>query len=264
MSTTLPIDAAATAPPVERASSALPRHVAIIMDGNGRWAERRGKPRNYGHRMGASAVRATVEHCLRRGIPHLTLFAFSSENWARPAGEVSALMALFLKALDREVGQLDRHGVRIDFIGDRSAFSEPLRERMRHAVALTRGNTAIRVNVAVNYGGRWDLAEACRRLAEKAMRGEIDPTTIDAATVAAEVALADQPEPDLFIRSGGDRRISNFLLWQLAYTELVFIDTLWPDFGAADLDRAFAEYAARERRFGMTGDQVRAAAGAAS
>jgi undecaprenyl diphosphate synthase len=264
MSTTLPIDPAAAALPVEPAASRLPRHVAIIMDGNGRWAERRGKPRSYGHRVGARAVRATVEHCLRRGIPHLTLFAFSSENWARPAGEVNALMSLFLKALDREVDQLGRHGVRIDFIGDLSAFSEPLQARMRHAVALTRGNSAIRVNVAVNYGGRWDLAAACRRLAEKATRGEIDPKTIDVATVAAEMALADQPEPDLFIRSGGDQRISNFLLWQLAYTELVFIDTLWPDFSAADLDRAFAEYAARERRFGMTGDQVRAASGAAS
>lgn len=232
------------------------------MDGNGRWAERRGKPRNFGHRMGASAVRATVEHCLRRGIPHLTLFAFSSENWARPAGEVSALMALFLKALDREVGQLDRHGVRIDFIGDPSAFSEPLRERMRHAIELTRRNSAISVNVAVNYGGRWDLAAACRRLAERAVRGELDPASIDVAALGAEVALAGQPEPDLFIRSGGDQRISNFLLWQLAYTELVFTETLWPDFGAADLDRAFAEYAARERRFGMTGAQVRAAAGA--
>lgn len=264
MSTPFPSDAAAVAPALAPVTGPLPRHVAIIMDGNGRWAERRGKPRNFGHRMGAKAVRATVEHCMRRGIPHLTLFAFSSENWARPAGEVSALMGLFLKALDREVGQLDRHGVRIDFIGDTSAFSEPLRERMRHAVELTRGNTAIRVNVAVNYGGRWDLAAACRRLAERAARGELDPATIDVATVSAEVAMADQPEPDLFIRSGGDHRISNFLLWQLAYTELVFTETLWPDFGAADLDRAFAEYTARERRFGMTGEQVRAAAGASS
>ena len=241
------------------AAAPLPRHVAIIMDGNGRWAERRGKPRNYGHRIGASAVRATVEHCLRRGIPHLTLFAFSSENWARPAGEVSALMGLFLKALDREVGQLDRHGVRLDFIGDPSAFSEPLRERMLHATQLTRVNTAIRVNIAVNYGGRWDLATACRRLAERVARGEIDPAAINVSLLSAEVALADQPEPDLFIRSGGDRRISNFLLWQLAYTELVFSDTLWPDFGAADLDRAFEDFASRQRRFGLTGEQVRTA-----
>jgi undecaprenyl diphosphate synthase len=243
------------------AATSLPVHVAIIMDGNGRWAERRGKPRNYGHRMGASAVRATVEHCLRCGIRHLTLFAFSSENWARPAGEVSALMGLFLKALDREVGQLARHGVRLSFIGDPSAFSEPLQERMRHAAELTRPNTAIRVNIAVNYGGQWDIAAACRRLAERAARGELDPATINVATLSTEVALADQPSPDLFIRSGGDRRISNFLLWQLAYTELVFVDTLWPDFGAADLDRAFEEYASRERRFGLTGEQVRAATG---
>jgi undecaprenyl diphosphate synthase len=239
----------------------LPRHVAIIMDGNGRWAALRGKPRTYGHRMGASAVRATVEHCLRRGIPHLTLFAFSSENWSRPASEVGALMALFLKALDREVGQLSRHGVRLEFIGDSTAFSEPLRERMRHAVELTRDNRAIRVNVAVNYGGRWDIANACRRLAERVARGELEPAAIDVAAVGAGMALADQPEPDLFIRSGGDQRISNFLLWQLAYTELVFIDTLWPDFGAADLDRALAAYAGRERRFGMTGEQIRAAGG---
>lgn len=261
MSTPHPIDAPTGAPAAAHPAAALPRHVAIIMDGNGRWAERRGKPRNFGHRMGARAVRATVEHCLRLGIRHLTLFAFSSENWARPESEVSALMGLFLKALDREVGQLDRHGVRLDFIGDISAFSEPLRERMRQAVELTRGNTSIRVNVAVNYGGRWDIAMACRRLAERAARGEIDPAAIDLTTVASELALADQPEPDLFIRSGGDQRISNFLLWQLAYTELVFTETLWPDFGAADLDRALAEYAARERRFGRTGEQIRAAAG---
>ena len=255
--------APAPAPAAASRATPLPVHVAIIMDGNGRWAQHRGKPRNFGHRMGASAVRATVEHCLRRGIRHLTLFAFSSENWARPAGEVSALMGLFLKALDREVGQLARHGVRLSFIGDPSAFSEPLQERMRHASQLTRENTAIRVNIAVNYGGQWDIATACRRLAERAVRGELDPTAIDVATFAAEVALADQPPPDLFIRSGGDRRISNFLLWQLAYTELVFVDTLWPDFGAADLDRAFDDYGSRERRFGLTGEQIRAAAGGA-
>jgi undecaprenyl diphosphate synthase len=256
-----PIDAAGAAvtplPALPPPAGRLPRHVAIIMDGNGRWAERRGKPRTDGHRIGARAVRATVEHCLARGIPHLTLFAFSSENWSRPASEVNALMTLFLKALDREVDQLDRHGVRLDFIGDLTPFSDALRVRMRRAVERTAGNRAIRVNVAVNYGGRWDIANACRRIAERVARGEIEPAAVDVATIASELALADQPEPDLLIRSGGDQRISNFLLWQLAYTELVFTDTLWPDFDAADLERAFADYAARERRFGMTGAQVR-------
>jgi len=227
-----------------------PRHIAIVMDGNGRWAQRRGRPRTDGHRMGANAVRTTVEYCLKAQIPHLTLFAFSSENWARPQHEVSALMGLFLKALDREVAQLNRHHVCIDFIGDLDAFSEALRERMRRAVELTRHNRAIKVNVAVNYGGRWDITRACKRLAEQVARGELSPAAITEAQLASELSLADQPPPDLFIRSGGDQRISNFLLWQMAYTELVFCDTLWPDFAAADLDRAIETFIARERRYG--------------
>ena len=226
------------------------------MDGNGRWAQRRRRPRTFGHRAGAKAVRQTVEGCLRERIDVLTLFAFSSENWKRPESEVSALMKLFLNALDREVEELAGHGVRLRFIGDRTAFASELVERMARAEARTAANTALAMNVAVNYGGRWDIVNAARSLAERAGRGELDPASIDADAFARELALPDLPEPDLFIRTGGEQRISNFLLWQLAYAELWFTDVLWPDFGQADLGRAIADYGARERRFGMTGEQA--------
>ncbi|GAB3035010.1 polyprenyl diphosphate synthase [Oleiagrimonas citrea] len=234
----------------------LPRHVAIIMDGNGRWAEQRRQPRSFGHRAGQKAVRQAIEHCMRRGIGALTLFAFSSENWRRPETEVSALMTLFLKALDKEVDQLHANGVCLRFIGDLSRFDAPLRERMHAARERTAGNTALHVNVAVNYGGHWDIAQAARSLAEAAARGDLDPTGIDAEMLGAHVCLADLPAPDLFIRTGGEHRISNFLLWQLAYTELVFTDTLWPDFDADCLDAALDDFAGRQRRFGRTGSQV--------
>ncbi|KGI77807.1 polyprenyl diphosphate synthase [Oleiagrimonas soli] len=234
----------------------LPRHVAIIMDGNGRWAEQRRQPRSFGHRAGQKAVRQTIEHCVRRGIGALTLFAFSSENWRRPETEVSALMTLFLKALDKEVDQLHANGVRLRFIGDLSRFDAPLRERMLAAQTRTAENAKLHVNVAVNYGGHWDIAQAARALAEAVARGELEASAIDADALAAKVCLADQPPPDLFIRTGGEQRISNFLLWQLAYTELVFTDTLWPDFDAECLDAALDDYAGRQRRFGRTGAQV--------
>ncbi|MBX3692918.1 polyprenyl diphosphate synthase [Dokdonella sp.] len=236
----------------------VPRHVAIVMDGNGRWAERRHRPRSFGHREGQKALRATVEFCLRRGIGSLTLFAFSSENWKRPAGEVGALMQLFLKALDNEVEELHGHGVRIEFIGDLSAFSSDLRERMEKAMRRTAGNRALKANVAVNYGGAWDIARAARRAAEAVQRGELDATAIDERSLAAYFCLAEQPPVDLFIRTGGELRISNFLLWQIAYAELVFLDTLWPDVDAAVLQGALDEFARRERRFGMTSAQVAA------
>lgn len=236
----------------------IPRHIAIVMDGNGRWAQRRHLPRKLGHREGQKAVRASIEYCLRRGIGSLTLFAFSSENWKRPEGEVGALMQLFLKALDREVGELHGHGVRIDFVGALDAFAPELRERMRAAMAKTVGNTALRLNVAVNYGGRWDIAQAARALAEAAARGERDPATIDEAALAPYLCLSDQPPVDLFVRTGGERRISNFLLWQCAYAELYFTDTLWPDVDAAALDAALADFAGRERRYGQTSAQVNA------
>ncbi|HET9032095.1 MAG TPA: polyprenyl diphosphate synthase [Dokdonella sp.] len=238
-----------------------PQHLAIVMDGNGRWAERRHRPRSFGHREGQKALRATVEYCLRRGIGSLTLFAFSSENWKRPQDEVGALMQLFLKALDREVDELHGHGVRIEFIGDLSAFSPELRERMQRAMAKTRENRALSANVAVNYGGRWDIAHAARRAAEAVVRGELAPDAIDEQSLARFFALAGQPAVDLFVRTGGELRISNFLLWQIAYAELVFIDTLWPDVTADVLDACVEEFARRERRFGKTSAQVAAPSG---
>ena len=242
------------------AAARLPRHLAIVMDGNGRWAERRHRPRSFGHREGQKALRATVEFCLRRGIGSLTLFAFSSENWKRPAGEVGALMQLFLKALDSEVEDLHGHGVRIEFLGDLSAFSPELRERMEKAMQRTAGNRALNANVAVNYGGAWDIARAARLAAEAVQRGEIDPAAIDEHSLAPYFCLAAQPPVDLFLRTGGEQRISNFLLWQIAYAELVFVDTLWPDVDATALQGALDEFARRERRFGMTSAQVAASA----
>lgn len=235
----------------------LPRHVAIVMDGNGRWAEQRRKPRSLGHRAGQKAVRQTIEYCLRRGIGALTLFAFSSENWQRPESEISALMSLFLRALDKEVEELHANGVRLRFIGDLDRFEAPLRKRMQAAQSRTGGNEALMVNVAVNYGGRWDIARAARSLAAEAVRGELDPLSIDETLLDSRVCLADLPPPDLFIRTGGERRISNFLLWQLAYTELYFTDTLWPDVDADCLDAALDDFAGRQRRFGRTGAQIR-------
>jgi undecaprenyl diphosphate synthase len=233
--------------------SAVPRHLAIVMDGNGRWAERRHRPRSFGHRAGQKAVRTVVEYCLRRGVGALTLFAFSSENWKRPQDEVGALMELFLKALDRELEELHGNGVRVRFVGDLAAFAPELHARMRTAMARTADNTALALNVAVNYGGRWDIAQAARRAAADAVRGTLDPASLDEAVLAPYLCLADLPPPDLLIRTGGERRISNFLLWQIAYAELYFTDTLWPDVDAAELDLALADFAARERRFGSVG-----------
>jgi undecaprenyl diphosphate synthase len=239
------------------APARLPRHVAIVMDGNGRWAQARRRPRSFGHRAGVKAVRGVVEFCLRERIPALTLFAFSSENWQRPASEVGALMNLFLRALDREVDQLHESGVRVRFIGDARAFPEELQQRMRRVEQRTAANAALALNVAANYGGRWDIADACRKLAREVAAGERAPDAIDVAAVQSRLSLAELPEPDLFIRTGGDQRISNFLLWQLAYAELYFTDVLWPDFDAAAMRAALDDYAGRERRFGKTSAQVR-------
>ncbi|MGN6091951.1 MAG: polyprenyl diphosphate synthase [Luteibacter jiangsuensis] len=240
------------AKPVDR----VPRHIAIVMDGNGRWAKKRLRPRSFGHHAGQKAVREAVEFCLRRGVASLTLFAFSSENWQRPATEVSALMELFLKALDREVDELHGNGVRIRFIGDLDAFAPELRNRMLGAMERTAGNTALNMNVAVNYGGRWDIARAARLAAEAVARGEFGPGDIDESRLHDYTCLADQPPLDLFIRTGGERRVSNFLLWQIAYAELYFTDTLWPDVDQACLAEALDDYARRERRYGRTGEQV--------
>jgi undecaprenyl diphosphate synthase len=233
-----------------------PRHLAIIMDGNGRWAERRHRPRSLGHRAGARAVQVCLDFCLKQGIESLTLFAFSSENWQRPAEEVGALMKLFLRMLDNEVEELHRRGARILFIGDRSAFSPLIRDKMTAAEALTAGNRAITANIAASYGGRWDIVSAARQLAVEAVAGQLSPAQIDETLFGSRLSLAGQPEPDLFIRTGGDLRISNFLLWQLAYTEMWFTETLWPDLDETTLQQALDDFANRERRFGLTSAQV--------
>lgn len=234
----------------------IPRHIAIIMDGNGRWAKQRFLPRTAGHRAGVRAVRKTVEHCVARGVRVLTLFAFSSENWRRPEQEVSVLMELFVSTLDREAARLHRNGVRIRFIGDRTAFSEKLQERIVKSERLTRDNDRMDLVIAANYGGRWDIVNAAREVAIRVQRGDLQGHEITESSVAQYLALADLPEPDLFIRTGGEHRISNFLLWQLAYTELFFTPTLWPDFDEQVLDTAIDDFARRQRRFGYTGEQV--------
>ena len=234
----------------------VPRHVAIIMDGNGRWATSRLLPRVAGHAKGVEAVRATVEACARRGVEYLTLFAFSSENWRRPPEEVSVLMRLFIGALEREVLQLAESGIRLKVIGELSAFEPRLRELIAAAMERTAANARLTLTVAANYGGRWDILQAMRSLldARPELAGRPELLTEDA--LAPHLAMAYAPEPDLFIRTGGEQRVSNFLLWQLAYTELFFTDAYWPDFDAAALDRAIASYQVRERRFGRTSAQL--------
>lgn len=234
-----------------------PRHLAVIMDGNGRWAERRHRPRTLGHRAGVKAVQVCLEFCLREGIEALTLFAFSSENWNRPQDEVGALMKLFLRMLDSEVEELHRRGVRIGFIGQRDGFPAAIREKMAAAERLTEGNRKIHLNIAAGYGGRWDIAQAARALAREVAAGRLDPERIDEVLLGRRLSLAEQPEPDLFIRTGGDLRISNFLLWQMAYTEMWFTETLWPDLDEATLRRAIDDFVSRERRFGLTSAQVK-------
>lgn len=220
------------------------------MDGNGRWAQRQGKPRSEGHKAGSEALKRAVEAIMKEKIPCLTVYAFSSENWNRPAMEVKQLLDLFMRALTREIRELDEHGVRIRFIGDRSAFNPALRDGMRRAEKRTANNQALTLNVAVNYGGQADLAQAARALAEEVAAGRLRPDQVDEHSLAQRVVLHDQPLPDLLIRTGGEKRLSNFLLWQLAYTELYFSDVLWPDFDAKHVQSALEDFARRERRFG--------------
>jgi undecaprenyl diphosphate synthase len=227
----------------------IPHHVAIVMDGNGRWATRRFLPRVAGHKKGMDALRACVRHSGERGVKVLTVFAFSSENWSRPAEEVSGLMELLAVALSREVPQLQAEGVRIHFVGDRAALSDKVRAGLAQAEAATAGNSRLVFNVCFNYGGRWDIAQAATRLARAGL-------PIDEQSLASAMALAHVPDPDLVIRTGGEQRLSNFLLWQAAYAELHFTEKLWPEFDEAAFDAALADYAARERRFGKTSDQV--------
>ncbi len=234
----------------------IPRHVAIIMDGNGRWAKARHLPRAVGHKRGLNATRDIVQACAERGVEFLTVFAFSSENWQRPEEEVSSLMELFLTALKGEVDKLIKNNIRLRFIGDADGFSEKLRKRISDAETRTAPGSKMQFLVAANYGGRWDITEAARAAARDIQQGRIAEQDLSADYIAARLSTAGIPEPDLFIRTGGEQRISNFLLWQLAYTELYFTDVLWPDFSAQDLDKAFEEYANRQRRFGRTGEQV--------
>lgn len=236
--------------------SDLPLHVAIIMDGNGRWANQRQLPRIAGHRAGVENVRVIVQRCAELRVQVLTLFAFSSENWRRPPTEVRLLMELFSVALDQEIEKLNKNGVRLRVVGDRTQFSRKLRRRIEHAEHLTRDNEALTLVIAANYGGRWDITQAMRRVANAVTEGGLAPGEITEETISKYLSLTDIPEPDLFIRSGGEQRISNYMLWQLAYTELYFTDCLWPDFGVAEFDQALNSYSMRQRRFGMTGDQV--------
>lgn len=236
----------------------LPRHVAIVMDGNGRWALAQGGLRADGHRAGVRAVRTVVEECVRRGIGALTLFAFSSENWQRPREEVMGLMSLFVESLEAEISELHARGVRLRFIGERAELDARLRASMTSSEQTTAANERLALQVALSYGGRSDIVAAARRLALQVERHQLQAAQIDEPTFAAALALGGLPDPDLFIRTGGEQRISNFLLWNLAYTELYFTDRLWPDFDAAALEEALRHFAVRQRRFGLTGEQVQA------
>jgi len=229
------------------------------MDGNGRWARAQGKARHAGHRAGVKSVRATIEAAAESGVGYLTLFAFSSENWARPEEEVSGLMSLFIEALRREVAELHRKNVRLRFVGALEQLSEGLQKKMADAEKKTANNSGLFLNVAVAFGGRWDILTAAKGLARKVQAGEVAVSAIDDDVFAAGLQLGDIPDPDLLIRTGGEQRISNFLLWNLAYAELWFTDVLWPDFGKADFGEALAYFAGKQRRYGHTGDQVEAA-----
>ena len=234
-------------------SGIIPRHIAIIMDGNGRWAKNRFMPRMAGHKRGVETVRTAIKACIERGVEYLTLFAFSSENWRRPPDEVAFLMQLFISVLEQEVSKLHENGIRFKVIGDLSKFEPKIVEFIRNGEALTAGNDRFTLTVAANYGGRWDIMQAVRKML--AQRADVG-TCFDEKDVMQHFALNYAPEPDLFIRTGGEKRISNFLLWQLAYTELYFTETLWPDFDANALDLAIQSYQQRERRFGRTSEQL--------
>jgi undecaprenyl diphosphate synthase len=239
------------------AAAVIPGHIAIVMDGNGRWAKKRNRPRSVGHQAGLKALKKTIRHCVRLGVKTLTVFAFSSENWNRPASEVSRLMELFLKALDKEVGELHKNGICVRFIGDLTALKPAIQTRMTAAQSLTAGNDRLVANVAVNYGGRWDIVQACIRMAKAVAEGNLSLDEVDEIQFGHHTALAESADPDLLIRTGGEMRISNFLLWQTAYTELYFTPVLWPDFDEQALDQAITAYQSRERRHGRTSEQLK-------
>jgi undecaprenyl diphosphate synthase len=234
----------------------IPRHIAIIMDGNGRWAQKRFMPRAFGHQAGVKAVRKIVEHCADQGVEALTLFAFSSENWRRPKEEVSLLMKLFVETLQKEINTLDKNDIRLRFIGDRSAFPDSLQQIMAEGEAQTKGNKALTLVIAANYGGHWDMCQAFQKVVDKMTAGELNKQPISPQLINEHLSTAGLPDPDLFIRTGGEQRVSNFLLWQLAYTELYFTETLWPDFNQNSLDDAIKSFKSRQRRFGHTGEQI--------
>lgn len=237
--------------------AAIPQHIAVIMDGNGRWAKNRFLPRIAGHKQGLEAVRNIIKACSQHGVKYLTLFAFSTENWRRPAEEVSFLMGLFMEALKREVNKLHQNNVRFILIGDRSLFDPALQQAIQQAESLTQHNTGLVLTIAANYGGRWDILQAFNRmLQQRSNQSTVAPAQFSEQDLQPFLSTKDLPEPDLFIRTGGEQRVSNFLLWQLAYTELYFTDTLWPDFDEAALLQAFQFYQSRERRFGRTSEQL--------
>lgn len=241
---------------IDNKISSLPQHIAVVMDGNGRWANKRHLPRVAGHKAGVNATRKIVESCAKKNIKALTIFAFSSENWNRPESEVSSIMSLFVSTLSAEVKKLHKKDVRVRFIGDRSKFSINLQSSIDNSEKLTKTNKGLQLNIAANYGGRWDIVNACKALFNEIQDHSIDIDEIDEETLHSHISLSDIPEPDLFIRTGGEKRISNFLIWQLAYTELYFIDTLWPDFSEKEFNLALDWYQGRQRRFGKTGEQV--------
>jgi len=236
----------------------LPKHIAVIMDGNGRWAKSKGKPRVFGHRAGAKAVRRTISGAARLGIQAITMFAFSSENWRRPEEEVSLLMDLFVTALTKEVKKLHANNLRLRVIGDISKFSSRLQEKIRDAEALTEKNSGMVVNIAANYGGKWDITEATKAVAEKVQSGELQVSDISEELINSHLTMSDLPAVDLLIRTSGECRISNFMLWQLAYAEIYFTSEYWPDFDEDKLAEAVSWFVTRERRFGCTGEQIKA------
>lgn len=233
----------------------VPKHIAIIMDGNGRWAKKRLLPRFIGHQKGLNALKRVVAHCAHVGVESLTLFAFSTENWRRPPDEVNKLMDLFLKALQREVSKLDENNVKLKIIGDRTAFNKEIQSHIELAETRTASNSGLNLNIAANYGGRWDLVEAVKHW--QVANPDKAVTELDESQILPFVCLSEQAEPDLLIRTGGEQRMSNFLIWQMAYAEFYFTDTLWPDFNEKSIDEAISSFNRRERRFGKTGDQVK-------
>lgn len=234
----------------------IPRHIAIIMDGNGRWAKARNISRILGHRQGVESVRAIVEHSARRGVAHLTIFAFSSENWNRPPIEIKLLLELLGKVLGDDLARLHQNGIRLDILGGLTAFPKRLQNKIADAVKLTANNEGLNLNIAINYGGRWDITQATKKLAQQVQAGELKVSAITEDSISALTSTAAIPDPDLLIRTGGELRISNFLLWQCAYAEFYFTDVYWPDFDEAQLDKSIEWFAGRQRRYGKTGEQI--------